>query len=786
MNEKLHRREEVRKIVAERGLTDMFRIDPKFMRKAEGLPEEAEEMQEAPPSKWKRGAQIALNGVIKAAGSVAGASYLATNAANVAGAGGLAYGYWAGGITGFVSSVPNVINQGKNVVNNWEGASNYERYKDVKGLIGGVSGLAGNSRNMIVQAADGFAGVTWNTPGYTYTESGVNPAQLEADIGFNIINNALVALGGVDQVYESSKRKKDIREMSSTLKSQQIEGVEGIKEAIDDPRIEEIITSLKDPKAKRGTFIPALTKMLEVVEDLHQNAVAERAPEEKLERLGHVKDYLKDNMSSFEETEKLVRTHAMAMKQANLETASGAYDIVKGSVSVAAVSSRFVSSPMGGIAGLVDGVTGVVGDAALRGKFFGLEELWDNKSIMGQRNRRKAAANEVDAAICLCGDRNYNVKSATQQLVQDVIKDYNGRNPESPLPNNDDTKRSIASKVYYELGSVERSKAGLGNNVMLIRAAELRTAALEEPLENGPYHWCIKSLGLKCSGEELPGVDQIAQRMGCNRNWRDLVKHDEIDKKEMKWADKQARGAEGGAADGSARSEQAKADIDQALENTTPKRKFGRDVFMKRERLKLVEEEEPTVAQTKPGAADSPKKEQPSGVLPGGETGPDPNARTVRPKAGSTVLPPGGQPAGSEKKLADHEIEKMMSSAPRVPTEKPEEIIDKKLEKMIASAPPVPANEPGEASEAKTSSKADIRRRRDVRLLSQEELDSMGLGARREPKPAKQAVKRGSSPEAQGLAVPGGEVREPEELSVSPLSRTELARKPVRKQRTRL
>ncbi len=43
----------------------------------------------------------------------------------------------------------------------------------------------------------------------------------------------------------------------------------------------------------------------------------------------------------------------------------------------------------------------------------------------------------------------------------------------------------------------------------------------------------------------------------------------------------------------------------------------------------------------------------------------------------------------------------MMSSAPRVPTEKPEEIIDKKLEKMIASAPPVPANEPGEASEAK-------------------------------------------------------------------------------------
>ncbi len=55
------------------------------------------------------------------------------------------------------------------------------------------------------------------------------------------------------------------------------------------------------------------------------------------------------------------------------------------------------------------------------------------------------------------------------------------------------------------------------------------------------------------------------------------------------------------------------------------------------------------MAQTKPGAADSPKKEQPSGVLPGGETGPDPNARTVRPKAGSTVLPPGDSPQAQRK-----------------------------------------------------------------------------------------------------------------------------------------
>lgn len=53
MREKLHRREEVRKIVAERGLTDMFRIDPKVMRKAEGLPEE-EETAEASRSNWKQ------------------------------------------------------------------------------------------------------------------------------------------------------------------------------------------------------------------------------------------------------------------------------------------------------------------------------------------------------------------------------------------------------------------------------------------------------------------------------------------------------------------------------------------------------------------------------------------------------------------------------------------------------------------------------------------------------------------------------------------------------------
>ncbi len=120
------------------------------------------------------------------------------------------------------------------------------------------------------------------------------------------------------------------------------------------------------------------------------------------------------------------------------------------------------------------------------------------------------------------------------------------------MPNNNDTKRSIAAKVYYELGSVERTKAGLGNNIMLKRAAELRTAAMEEPSENGPYHWCVKSLGLKCKDGELPGVDQIAQRMGCNRNWRELVKQDEIDVKEVKWADKQAQRAEGSAADGSA------------------------------------------------------------------------------------------------------------------------------------------------------------------------------------------------------------------------------------------
>ncbi|MCC8025754.1 MAG: hypothetical protein LIP16_10720 [Clostridium sp.] len=703
MREKLHRREEVRKIVAERGLTDMFRIDPKVMRKAEGLPEE-EETAEASRSNWKQGAKKVLDRFTQVTGSAAGVSYLTTNAANTAGASGLAYGYWAGGVTGFMNAVPNLIKQGKDMSENWKDASGYDRYKSVKGMIGGINGLAGNTRNMVLQAADGFAGVTWNAPGYTYTESGVNPAQLEADIGFNIINNSLVVLGGAEQIYESRKRMNDMRETNASIREMQMESIEGIKEAINDPRIDEIFTSLKDPKTQRGKFIPALSKMLDVVEDLHKEAVTEGVQGDKIQRLDYVKDYLKDNMSAFEETEKLVRTQAMAKKQANLETANGAYDVVKGSVSVAAISTRFISSPMGGIAGLIDGVTGVLGDAAFKGKFFGLEELWDGNSIVGQRNKRRAAANEVDAAISLCGDRDYGVKSATHQLVQDVIKDYNERNPEEPLPNNNDTKRSIAAKVYYELGSVERTKAGLGNNIMLKRAAELRTAAMEEPSENGPYHWCVKSLGLKCKDGELPGVDQIAQRMGCNRNWRDLVKQDEIDVKEVKWADKQAQRAEGSAADGSARMVQAKADIEQALENTTERRKFGRDVFTKRVQLEQAESE------------NAVEKNRTGEIAPKGTEPVKPKAESAAPKGTEPVKPKaeGAAPKGTEPvKPKAEEIEKLLSSMPDVPT-----------------------HEPGERYPGVQTASRD----EPVRKISMEELGAMGVKTGRSSRPARQAL----------------------------------------------
>lgn len=523
-------------------------------------------------------------------GAVAGASYLATNAANVGGAPNLANGYFAGGLVGFMNSVPSVMEQGKDLAGNWKESSGYERYKGVKRIVGGINGLAGNTRNMVVQAANSFAGVTWDTPGLSHTESGVNPAQLEADIAFNIINNVLVALGGVEQIYESRSRKKEIRNVSIELTDKKVSEIEEFNSSLNNDRINEIISSLKAPKPKLGIFIPALTKMLKVVEEEQKNMAEEGGAEEKLEQLNTVKNFLKDNMASFEETEKLVRTNAMAMRQANFETVCGAYDLVKGSVSAAAVSSRFVSSPMGGIAGLVDGLTGVIGAAALKGQFFGFEELWDNKSIIGQRNRRRAAAKEVDAVICLCGDRNYDIKSATQQLVEDVIKDYNDRNPADSLPINGDTKRSFASKVYYELGSVERSKAGLGNNIMLIRAAELRTAAIQEPSENGPYHWCIKSLGLKCTDKELPGVDQIAQRLGCNRNWRDLVKNEEIDKKERKWVASQFQRAEGTGEDEYARTVQARRQIEWGLENSTDKRKEGRKLFTKRVMLETIKE----------------------------------------------------------------------------------------------------------------------------------------------------------------------------------------------------
>lgn len=589
LEEKLYRREEVRKIVAEKGLTDILKIDPEFMKQAEGQLSE-DDPRPAQKSKWKRGANIALNRFLKVTGAIAGASYLGANAANVAGAPNLAQGYFTGGLVGFMNSVPNVVTQGKNLAENWKESSGYERYKGVKGMISGINGLAGNTRNMVVQSADNFAGVTWNTPGLSHTESGVNPAQLEADIGFNIINNALIALGGIDQIYESCSRKKEIKVASAELRNRVDNKIEGVDSGLEDDRISEILSSLKDPKAKSGRFIPALTKMLGVVEDAQKRAAEQGEQEEKLERLEDVKVFLKDNMASFEETEKLVRTNAMAMRQANFETACGAYDLVKGSVSVAAVSARFVSSPMGGIAGLVDGLSGVIGAAALKGQFFGFEELWDNKSIIGQHNRRKAAAKEVDAVICLCGDRNYDIKSATQQLVEDVVNNYNERNPEDSLPMNGDTKRSFASKVYYELGSVERSKAGLGNNIMLIRAAELRTAALQEPSEKGPYHWCIKSLGLKCADGELPAVDQIALRIGCNRNWRDLVKNEEIDKKEKKWSFGQLLKAEIAGVDGSERGRQAREQIERGLESTTEKRKEGRKLFTKRVMLETIEE----------------------------------------------------------------------------------------------------------------------------------------------------------------------------------------------------
>lgn len=586
LNEKLHRREEVRKIIAEKGMTDILRIDPHFMMRAEGLSEEEFKKLSESPKRWNAG--TAKQRYMQTVGSMAGAAYLATNAANVGQAPDLAHGYFAGGLFGFMNSVPGVIEQGKNMTENWGKASNYERYKSVRTMIGGVNGFAGNTRNVVIQSADGFAGVTWNTPGVTYTESGVNPAQLEADIVFNIINNALVVMSGAEQIHESRVRRKDIKKTTASIREQQIEAVEGIKDAINDTRIEEIITSLKEPKA--GKFVPTLTKLLGVVEDLYKAAVTKGEPKEKLERLEVVKEFLEDNMASFEETEKLVRTNAMALKQASFEKNCGVYDVVKGSVCVAAISTRFISSPMGGIAGLVDGMAGVLGEAALKGKFFGFEELWDNKSIIGQRNRRKAAAREVDAAICLCGDRDYDIKSATHQLVADVIKTYNERNAEKPLSMNNRTKRSFASKIYYEMGSIERSKAGLGNNVMLIRAAELRNAALQEPSKDGPYHWCIKSLGLSCSCEQLPSVDQIAQRMGCNRSWLELIKKEEIDKKEKRWVSKQVQHGEGTDEEGMARRWQAKEQIEQAFERATSKRKSGRNLFMQRVQLPAEDE----------------------------------------------------------------------------------------------------------------------------------------------------------------------------------------------------
>lgn len=604
INEKLHLREEVRVIVAEQGLTDILRIDPQFMMKAEGISEE--DLRKILKSKRKRNVNAAKERYMRAVGSMAGVSYLTTNAANVGQAPNLAHGYFAGGLFGFMNSVPNVMEQGKNTAESWDKASKRERYKSVRNMVGGVNGLAGNTRNVIVQSADGFAGVTWNTPGMTYTESGVNPAQLEADIVFNIINNSLVIMRGEEQINESSGRKKAIRNTTISIRKQQVEAVEGIKDAVHDKRIEEIIASLKDPKAKAGTFIPSLTKLVRVIEELHEDAVIKGESKEKLGHLEAAKEFLQDNMASFEETEKLVRANAMAMKQANFERTCGTYDVVKGSVCAAAISTRFISSPMGGIAGLVDGLTDVLGEAALKGKFFGLEGLWDNKSIIGQRNRRKAAAREVDAVICLCGDRDYDMKSATQQLVQDVIKTYNERNPEEPLPMSGRTKRSVAAKVYFELGSSERSKAGLGNNAMLIRAAELRIAASQEPSKDGPYHWCMKSLGLDSSCEQLPSVDQIAQKMGCNRSWLDLIKKEEVDKKEKMWADKQAQREKGSSEKESLRSIQAKEQIKQAFEEVTPKRLSGRNLFMQRVQL---EAEAESLNQKNSDPEESPKTE---------------------------------------------------------------------------------------------------------------------------------------------------------------------------------
>lgn len=588
MNEKLHLREEVRQIVAEKGLTDILRIDPQFMMKADSISEE--ELSKVLKSKRKWSVNAAKERYMRAVGSMAGASYLATNAANVGQASNLAHGYFAGGLFGFMNSVPDVMEQGKKTAENWDKASKRERYKIVRNMGGGVNGLAGNTRNVVIQSADGFAGVTWNTPGMTYTESGVNPAQLEADIAFNIVNNSLVIMRGEEQISESNGRRKAVGDTTASIREQQVEAVEGIKTAIDDKRIEEIITSLKAPKAKAGKFIPSLTKLAGVIEELHEDALVKGESKEKLERFVEAKKFLEDNMASFEETEKLVRANAMAMKQANFERICGTYDVVKGSVCTAAITTRFISSPMGGIAGLVDGLTAVLGEAALKGKFFGLEELWDNKSIIGQHNRRKAAAREVDAAICLCGDRDYNMKSATRQLVQDVIKTYNERNSGKPLPVSGGTKRSIAAKVYFELGSSERSKAGLGNNAMLIRAAELRNAVLQEPSKDGPYHWCMNSLGLSSTCDRLPSVDQIAQKMGCNRSWLDLIKKEEIDKKEKMWVSKQAQREEGSDEKGTARNLQAKEQIVQAVRRLTSKRMSGRNLFMHRVQLEAEDE----------------------------------------------------------------------------------------------------------------------------------------------------------------------------------------------------
>lgn len=87
-------------------------------------------------------------------------------------------------------------------------------------------------------------------------------------------------------------------------------------------------------------------------------------------------------------------------------------------------------------------------------------------------------------------------------------------------------KRSYMSKICYEMGSVERSPAGLANNLAINRAAQIRIYAnMENPSgsipKKGPYPTYTQMLygmGILKTGPnaKLPSVETIAGKLGFN------------------------------------------------------------------------------------------------------------------------------------------------------------------------------------------------------------------------------------------------------------------------------